>query len=551
MTMANRRQRRAEESQARREARKHGERANFMPVTCVATLGDEPDRAELNAKETEMLRAAKRSVDHKHDALRLAQRSLLVVLDLMAEDRATTVLYAVGRSLPLEEAERSLDDLRAQYAATQFPYSYFGFWMNRNVAAGVFADLGMPLKPDWENYLAQRSAPRRILTCLKVGTKLTMIDQDYSQVEPLDAPYMSGSRRSRIDNDPLPAVAVPFYDPQQVYAEKIGTRKIVYLDHNVWIDLRDAKVPETKECVALCRTAVSRGAVIFPLAFPAITEAIEISDRGLRLAHADLLDELSSGVTFRSLPVLFGLESRIAYRWLYKSDSTCAARRQEVFTCIPDHLGNGQLDFPAGWPARKVQEFMDYFASNPATRSVRFIAEQRDWADDHVAMRERYVREMEQVRTNRAAEPKLQKQAAFERALFRERFSLMQSFIIPECTSALLAEVGPAGLRTAFDKIKAEKGDGSKRRVKELFRMLPILDQHARIHALGAVDAGRKPTPQDFYDIEHGTAPPVHADIFVTMDRRLGRLVVEAGRGTATVLSSIGELTSWLRVTVG
>ena len=550
--MANRKQRRAEESQARRAARKHGERTSSIPGTCIATLGDEPDRAELNAKETEMLRAAKRSVDHKRDALRLAQRSFLVVLNLKAEDRATTVLYAVGRSLPLDEAERSLDDLRSQYAETQFQYPYFGFWMNRNVAADIFADLGMPLKPDWENYLSRRSAPRTILTCLKVGTHLTMIDQDYSKIEPLDAPYMSGDRRSRIDNDPLPAVAVPFYDPQQVYAEKIGTRKIVYLDHNVWIDLRDAKTPETKECVALCRTVVSRGAVIFPLAFTAITEAIEISDRCLRLAHADLLDELSSGVTFRSLPILFGLESRIAYRWLYKSDSTCAVRRAEVFTCIPDHLGNGRLDFPVGWSARKVQEFTDYFASNPTTRSVRFIAEQRDWANDHVAMREKYVREMEQVRTNRAAEPKLQKQATFERALFRERSSLMQSYIIPECTNALLAEVGPAGLQDALAKLRAEKGDGSKRRVKELFRMLPMLDQHARIHALGAVDAGRKPTPQDFDDIEHGTAPPVHADVFVTMDRRLGRLVAEAGRGTSTVLSNIGELTRWLQqATVG
>jgi hypothetical protein len=127
----------------------------------------------------------------------------------------------------------------------------------------------------------------------------------------------------------------------------------------------------------------------------------------------------------------------------------------------------------------------------------------------------------------------------------------MESFIIPECTSALLGEVGPAGIQTAFDKLKAKKGDGSKRRIKEVFRMLPMLDQHARIHALGVVDAGRKPRPQDFFDIEHGTAPPVYADVFVTMDTRLRTLVAEAGRGRATGLSSIGELTSWLRAVVG
>ncbi|WP_437769030.1 hypothetical protein WME77_19315 [Sorangium sp. So ce764] len=536
----NRQQKRAAESRARREAKRARQSA-----PAVAREGGS-HRADHAAKEAEMLRAAKAATAQANVA-RLARECVLVVIDLMDEDQATPVLYAIGRRLPPEEAQHSLVELRVQYAASEFPYTYFSFWMRREAAPLVFQDLGLKIDTAALRLIKVPAIRDRVLTCIKLGANLTVVNKDYSEVEQLDAPYNSGAGPGSDEEHHLPSFSVSLYEPKEIYAEKIGSRKLVYLDHNVWINLRDARTAEAVACLDECQSAVARDKALFPLAFPAITEALEIPNREARLAHADLLDVLSHGITFRSTHVLFALEGRAAYRWFFKDDIDCSLPRNELFTNIPDHLGDGRLKFPPGWIPEKVEQLVSHVKNNPLMRSVRFVAEQLDWAQEHVLMRDRYVREMEQVRLNLLAEPKLPKQAAFERALQRERVSILNSFVVPEFTGTLASEVGVLGIKDAMKQLLERKGEGSSRRLKEVFRRIPALDQYARILALDAIERSRHPVAQDFYDIEHGSAPPVYTDAFVTMDHRLARLVRDAGRGKATLLTSLPDLTNWLR----
>lgn len=343
----------------------------------------------------------------------------------------------------------------------------------------------------------------------------------------------------------LEAFSRQVHDHRTIFATQVGQRKLVYLDHNAWIELRDLKTAEAVACLAACRWAVERQKVIFPLAYPAISEAIEIGDRTTRLLHADLLDSLSNGITFRSKRVLFKLEAVIAYRWLLK-DEESHIPREDVLTSLPDYLGEGQLSFPAGWTPEMAAQLMTYLAHEPKLRSVRFIAEQRDRGVDHVLIRERYVFEMEKNRQERLGNAGEMKQGKIQRALLRERLALVKQYVIPVGEDALFNEVVSQGAAAAFKQLKPRKGEGGNRRVRELFERMPMMDQHARLFALGAMEVRRRSQAQDFYDFDHGTVPPIYADAFVTLDKRLARLVEHAGRGSADLVTSLRELQRWL-----
>ena len=352
-----------------------------------------------------------------------------------------------------------------------------------------------------------------------------------------------------MSNSPLlPEFSLPLYDHRTIFARRVGARKLVYLDHNAWIELRDLRTPRSAACLAVCHAAVERQKAIFPLAFPAVTEAIEIPDRATRLRHADLLDALSNGVTFRAPPILFNIEAEQACRWLI-NDEEVRVSREDIFTSLPYVASEGAITFPAGWTVEQVAQFIAALTDEPVMRrcrTLRYMAEQRDWGLEHAPMRKRYVHEMEQTRQRRLAAEAQPKQAAFAQALLDEREALVKHYLIPALTSVLLAEVGPRHAIKSLVELIARKGEGGKRRVGDLFAKMPIMDQHARLFALDAMEKARRPQPQDFYDVEHGTAAPIYADAFVTFDKRLARLVTNAGRGAAELVTSLVDLECWI-----
>ncbi len=312
------------------------------------------------------------------------------------------------------------------------------------------------------------------------------------------------------------------------------------------MDRTELRTPEAIACLAACRAAVEGQKAVFPLAFPAVTEAIEIPARATRLRHADLLDALWNGVTLRSPQVLLRLEAEQAYRWLL-NDEEIHVSREDVLTSLPDHLGEASVSFPADWTPEEISHFMTCLADESRMRSIRYLAEQRNWGVDHTPMRERYVREMEKNRQQRLGNAAQPKQAAFSRALLGERVALVKQYLIPAARNALLSEVGPQRAAAVLEKLRARKGEGGERRVRDLFARMPMMDQYARLLALDAMEVARRPRAEDFYDFDHGTGPPIYGDAFVTRDKRLTRLVRDAGRGSADLVTSLADLERWLK----
>lgn len=85
----------------------------------------------------------------------------------------------------------------------------------------------------------------------------------------------------------------------------VEARRLVYLDMNFWISLRDpieaSKPAETTELLDLLRTGVESGRILCPVSYAVFVELMkqkQVGDR--RIVLARLMDELSMGVGIRN-----------------------------------------------------------------------------------------------------------------------------------------------------------------------------------------------------------------------------------------------------------
>ena len=78
------------------------------------------------------------------------------------------------------------------------------------------------------------------------------------------------------DTDQAGSIQVPAIDPREVHAERVAGRSTVYLDNNIWIDLRDAETPEAAGCRDACVIAVELGQALFPVSWASVGELFEI-----------------------------------------------------------------------------------------------------------------------------------------------------------------------------------------------------------------------------------------------------------------------------------
>ena len=348
----------------------------------------------------------------------------------------------------------------------------------------------------------------------------------------------------------LPTHLRKVFDPAEVFAERVCDRKVVYLDTNIWIDLREAASADARLCRSACERAAADGRAVFPLSYASVGEVLENPSTQAALAQSSLMDALSLGVTFRRPDLVYAMEAEAAHRYLYDGDTDLSCRPR-VFTSMPDCLRDGGLAFPEGWRPEDAEWLITTLRNEASYRSLRWLVEHLDLPtvrENHKRLNN-YVARMEQRRAERDA-ALAGKRWTLDEAIHEERVYLFREHLLPGMRKALFAQ---AGVLNAVERIRAfrrEHGDGSKRRFADVFRTAaPALEMIAQMHARRAVDSRRKPEKQDFWDMEHVSLAPIYADAFVTRDGSLATLL----RGTrkppaakAALLSSLGELRAWL-----
>jgi hypothetical protein len=332
---------------------------------------------------------------------------------------------------------------------------------------------------------------------------------------------------------------------------KIATQKclegceLVYLDQNIWIELRDGKFADAVNCRTACYAAFQRGTVLFPLSYSVVAEAIEISDFSTRQKHCQMLDDLSNSLIFLPFFTLRRLEASRVCDWLF-DEIYIALTREEVFTTVFDYFDI------------KTVGLLE--SDVISVREVSFIAEQLDWKKAHAVSREQYIKQMKDVRIHNQSIPKNHRKAK-ERllAIDRERKYLNSTYVNPLIAERIYreysTELNDKDKKSSHSQLSAqeriqsfvsEKVEKKPKYLNEIFSRMPVMDQFAHLMAFDSLEVSRHPKPQDFHDFSHGAEPTIYCDVFVTTDGRLRDLVRNGGRYKAKILSSISELTSWL-----
>ena len=347
------------------------------------------------------------------------------------------------------------------------------------------------------------------------------------------------------------AFSLSVFSPEEVFRTRVGRRKVVYLDSNIWIALSDQKTDVARACREACLAAVERGGFIFPTSYASVSELLEHPVERERARQAALMDALSLGVTFRAVPVVFGVEAGAMREWMCGRPSP-TPDRAKVFTSVRDQIGNGSVTFPHGWSFADAIRFVEHLRTDPNYRSLAWYVTHLDLASlrvEHLKFREKYtssmttaLREAETVRR----EGKLDR----ERIGTRERAALFHSYVLPNTTPVLLAQLGPEELLRVVRENAARVGEGSPARLKELFAAMPALELCAQIMTARSMNPGRRVQPQDFWDVEHALVAAAYSDVFVTergtADILENRCSIPAARGCA-VLRGVSELASFLR----
>lgn len=131
---------------------------------------------------------------------------------------------------------------------------------------------------------------------------------------------------------------IRIYNPEEVYNKEIIGRKILYLEHNIWIDLCAMNTVESKKLYQIILALQEHDMIIIPLSYSLISELLSQPHEADRKKRITLADQLSNGMTFRAYRSILSAELVNAF-----ADSPLAphiACRPFVFSYIPDHQGD-------------------------------------------------------------------------------------------------------------------------------------------------------------------------------------------------------------------
>jgi hypothetical protein len=303
-------------------------------------------------------------------------------------------------------------------------------------------------------------------------------------------------------------------------------KRLVYLDHNIWIDLAERNLAIAEQC----RMAVRTGTVLFPVSTPAVTEVLEQTDSTQRCHVAALMDDLSVGVSFRPTSFIHVLEAGLPLTALLGGAVT-GVSRDKLLCWVAECFARMKLEFPPSWNGTKAESFTNQLAQRPEVRSVRWLVEnfpvdkmrplQAEWEKHFVeGMRASLAEGVALVQD-------LPKDARWRRLLFEERYWAYREFVRPRIRQNLTAVVGEEKLLKAMAGMLRQVGLGSEERFIRLMALMPSLDLFCHIMAERRRDPTRKIYKQDFHDVEHAIVGGVYADVFVTSDRHLFDLLTE------------------------
>lgn len=346
---------------------------------------------------------------------------------------------------------------------------------------------------------------------------------------------------TNIDRRGLREVAV--VDRARVYAERIQGRRVVYLDTNVWIALAHESTEDARRCLRSCKAALHQQRAIFPVSHAAISELIEQGAGPSQTKRGELMDELSCGITFRSLYAVREVEARNALGVLLGSAAE-PNERSRVFSYVVEAFGDATVSFPPEWTEDMVARFIAYYWASGAVTTIKWYLDHVDldaWRDQRLnserasqASFEASLRAAIDRHKTRAGKPH------YASALREEHHYFFRNWILP----AVVAMADKEQVNRAAQRIRRII-DGDDHLLAQVMKAVPSLCAECCLLAHRIMNPGRPYKPEDFWDIEHSSMPSAYSDGFCTLDRGLRHGLYRSGAldpNQCTILESISEL---------
>jgi hypothetical protein len=309
-------------------------------------------------------------------------------------------------------------------------------------------------------------------------------------------------------------LSLPAVDIAGVY-ERIKGRRLIYFDNNVWIDLAEAKTDDAAESLRLARVAREAGLVVFPVSYPAVIELLRQPVTPTSRLQAELMDELSEGLTIRAERHVVDLEVLRAYEYLIQGEGR--DRHDQMFTTVISYLADGSIEFPDGWSDDDAHEFVELFRqSAPGVR----------WMQEHLPLeklRTRYAdddrRYLDKIATQNADLANFQNpDGSLNAAKLRreEHTYVLKTYVIKR----LPRLVGLAAMGLAIRKFEEREKTG-KSTLATVIAMMPSTNLSCELHVQKRMDRDRRVREQDWHDHEHAVLGVPFCDVFITSDGEL------------------------------
>lgn len=305
---------------------------------------------------------------------------------------------------------------------------------------------------------------------------------------------------------------------------EVASRRRVYLDQRFWLLLRDASLGNCRETgvaelLALLRDSVREGKSICPISESVFVELLKQSDDSTRMATAQLIDELSLGVT------LVPFDERI---------------RQELCNSFYKHAGVAELIPIEELVWTKLSYVLgEVHPSNTSFQREDELAIQKAFADHmwDISLREMVAligvppssgMDWESIATrindnNRIHRSTLRSYPQTFKIEFEGGLSLFRDELVQ-----LSVEIGQRG----YDVGSKLAHLSEKKRFEAFALSVPTIYINASCHAAVRWDQKRNLCGNDLFDFHHAQAALAYCNVFLT-EKPLGEMLSQRHLGLA------------------
>jgi hypothetical protein len=310
--------------------------------------------------------------------------------------------------------------------------------------------------------------------------------------------------------------------PRTIYQDLVATRRVLYLDHNVWIDLADGTTAGARETLELATLAVNAGLLVCPVSYPAMTELLKQGKTRSSIRQAHVMDALCSGVSMRAERHIIDLEVGFAHAFM--SDGEKTATRTDMFTAVGCYLADGTLEFPDGWDVAGATEMTEVIRRN--LPSVTWMLEHLpvdDFRRRHTEGDKRYVALVGELNADLADFKDRRGKLKADALRLEEHTYVLKTYILPR----LPRIVGLAGMITGLGKLQKRQLKPGPSTLARIVEAMPSTNLSCELHVQRRL-AGRSARPQDLYDQEHAVLGVPYSDAFGSSDGELLDLLRKA-----------------------